>query len=88
MSDWWLHALCRGVDPELFFPHSGENGTEAKAYCRACPVRAECLQFALDWTGYRDYGIWGGTSAAEREQMRRNRRAAERRIAAIRRGVA
>ena len=37
---------------------------EAKALCAACPVRAECLEFALE-TG-QVHGIWGGLTAQER----------------------
>jgi len=37
---------------------------EAKAICAGCPVRNECLAFALR-TGQVD-GIWGGTTTHER----------------------
>jgi WhiB family redox-sensing transcriptional regulator len=36
----------------------------AKAVCKSCPVRRECLQFALA-TRQSD-GIWGGMSERER----------------------
>jgi WhiB family redox-sensing transcriptional regulator len=47
---------------------------EAKAVCAGCPVRPECLAFALQ----RDlHGIWGATTEDERRLMRR----ADRRVA-------
>ncbi len=53
VGDWRHRAGCRDVDPELFFP-AAESGpvfdaqvAEAKAVCASCPVRTECLGFAL-----------------------------------------
>jgi WhiB family redox-sensing transcriptional regulator len=40
----------------------------AKAVCAMCPVRPECLTWALA-TG-QDAGVWGGTSEEERRVMR------------------
>lgn len=77
--DWRHRAACREEDPELFFP-IGNTGPallqieEAKAVCRRCPVREECLQWALE-TG-QDAGVWGGLSEDERRALkRRNARA-------------
>ena len=77
--DWRHVAACRDEDPELFFP-IGNTGPallqieEAKSVCRRCPVREECLQFALE-TG-QDAGVWGGLSEDERRALkRRNARA-------------
>jgi WhiB family redox-sensing transcriptional regulator len=77
--DWRHIAACRDEDPELFFP-IGNTGPallqieEAKSVCRRCPVREECLQFALE-TG-PDAGVWGGLSEDERRALkRRNARA-------------
>lgn len=66
---WRASALCAQVDVgELFYPERGQPTHEAKAVCAACPVRAECLQHAID-TG-ETYGIWGGTSPLERRKLR------------------
>ncbi|MET0521439.1 MAG: WhiB family transcriptional regulator [Jiangellaceae bacterium] len=77
--DWRHVAACRDEDPELFFP-IGNTGPallqieEAKSVCRRCPVREDCLQFALE-TG-QDAGVWGGLSEDERRALkRRNARA-------------
>jgi WhiB family transcriptional regulator, redox-sensing transcriptional regulator len=77
--DWRHIAACRDEDPELFFP-IGNTGPallqieEAKSVCRRCPVREECLQFALE--SGQDAGVWGGLSEDERRALkRRNARA-------------
>lgn len=66
-------GMCRGLDPDMFFPERGGPIREAKAVCQACAVRVECLEYALD-RGEK-FGIWGGTSERERRQLRRTRAA-------------
>lgn len=71
---WRTNAICRDTDPELFFP-VGTTGqallqiAKAKGVCCQCPVKVECLDFAMETN--QDTGIWGGTSEEERRQMRR-----------------
>ena len=71
---WRRHATCRDTDPELFFP-VGTTGqalqqiAKAKSVCCECPVKIECLQFAMETN--QDTGIWGGLSEEERRQIRR-----------------
>jgi WhiB family redox-sensing transcriptional regulator len=65
------HPACAD-DPELFFPISYGRAADkqiaaAKAVCGPCPVRAACLQAALD-NEHRD-GIWGGTTPDERKDL-------------------
>lgn len=73
---WMDHANCIDLDPDLFFPERGESTFGAKAVCRGCVVRGECLEYAL-LAGER-FGIWGGTSERERRSIRRQRRDAQR----------
>ena len=75
--DWRHRARCRDVDPELFFPVGTTGPAEAqvqsaKAICALCPVRDECLQWALDTA--QDAGVWGGLSEEERRALRRGQR--------------
>ena len=76
--DWRDRAACLEVDPELFFPvgeaHTAEQVAEAVAVCMPCPVRADCLRYALTAT---HAGIWGGKTEAERVQIQRRRRRRE-----------
>jgi WhiB family transcriptional regulator, redox-sensing transcriptional regulator len=71
-TDWRVHAACRDVDPELFFPLGTSDISllqidAAKQICRTCPVREPCLRWALD-SG--DAGVWGGTTEQERHRHR------------------
>lgn len=75
---WRRDAECRDLDPNLFFP-VGVTGDAldqieaAKQICSACPVREECLEFAI--TSNQEFGVWGGTSEEERRVLRRQWRA-------------
>ena len=71
-EEWRLDALCAETDPEAFFPDKGGSTREAKRVCAGCPVRAECLEFAL--ASDERFGIWGGLSERERRRVRLQRR--------------
>ncbi|MEQ7007679.1 WhiB family transcriptional regulator [Actinopolymorpha sp. B17G11] len=66
---WTVDAVCGQTDPEAFFPEKGNSVREAKALCRRCVVRAECLETAL--ANNERFGIWGGLSEVERRRFRR-----------------
>lgn len=66
---WMLEAKCLDADPEAFFPEKGGSTREAKRICHVCPVREECLEWALE--NDERFGIWGGMSERERRRMRR-----------------
>ncbi len=80
----WRHqAACRDLDTNLFFPDGEGAGVaaqvaEAKAVCARCPVREDCLDFAL--ASDQSYGIFGGLTETERRSLRR-RLARQRRLA-------
>lgn len=65
---WTDDALCAQVDPELFFPETGRSNKAAKKTCRSCPVRAECLDYALEHD--ERHGIWAGLTVDERDDLR------------------
>jgi WhiB family redox-sensing transcriptional regulator len=69
---WMRQAACSGTAKELFFPARGESATEPKAVCVGCPVRSECLEYALALG--EKHGIWGGLSERERRRLRAQRR--------------
>lgn len=65
---WRRAALCAQIgDTNLWFPEiSGTHSVPALATCAKCPVRDECLQYAID----EDLdGIWGGTTRIQRLRM-------------------
>jgi WhiB family redox-sensing transcriptional regulator len=71
--------LCAQADSDAWFPDKGGATELARRICGGCPVRAECLEWALsgaDTWGGISTGIWGGTTARERAALRRARKAA------------
>lgn len=68
-NDWMLQARCLDADPEAFFPEKGGSTREAKRICAACPVRDDCLDYAL--ANDERFGIWGGLSERERRRAKR-----------------
>ena len=81
-SRWRDDAACRNTDPDLFFPvgtssEALEETTAAMALCRRCPVREQCLEFAMV-TNQQD-GIWGAMSEEDRRRSRKAWVAARRR---------
>lgn len=71
-NDWRDQALCAQTDPNAFFPEKGGSNRPAKATCRSCPVRAECLQYALD--NDEPFGVWGGMTRQARQQLAKQQR--------------
>jgi WhiB family redox-sensing transcriptional regulator len=77
---WQERGRCRDLDSDLFYPplehetprqrHARE--TAAKAVCRGCPVRGECLAWAL--ASDERLGVWGGKSERERQMLASHRR--------------
>lgn len=74
---------CAETDPEAFFPDKGGSPTQAKRICRGCEFREDCLEYALTTRihGFWLQGIWGGTSAQERQRLRHRTPPRERRVA-------
>ena len=80
MSSWgWLaEAACAQIGPFdlLWFGSDDDsdgderNGPgQARRVCAACPVREECLEVAVRED---HWGVWGGTTRAERRRMHLN----------------
>lgn len=59
-------APC-GQWPDGYHPEPFDSNALQKAVCKACPVRDMCLTYAVNW---EVTGIWGGTTAQERQRMR------------------
>jgi WhiB family redox-sensing transcriptional regulator len=77
---WKRRALCGSLPLELsdplFFGTEDRQAPEdlivavetARRVCTICPVRRDCLSWAL--RNDMRYGVWGGTSGKQREKMR------------------
>ena len=64
---WQDKANCGNADPDLFFSARKRDRATALAYCSACPVKSECLAFAIDKECVD--GIFGGLLADERKEL-------------------
>ena len=77
-SDLWKdQANCKNVDTNVFFPNDmgqikPEKMTEALHYCYSCPVKEQCLEYAIN--SNIQVGIWGGMSTRARRQIAVERR--------------
>ncbi len=80
--EWMLKAKCRGKSGEtieetkkrvsLFYPARGASIRPARAFCSACEVKAECLDFSFsckEGAGEK-VGIWGELSERQRRPLR------------------
>lgn len=76
-DEWVKFAICIETDPDVFFPETGEHGDGAVKICRGCPVRQQCLEFALDIEktipDIDIFGIYGGLKKPERIKINRSR---------------
>jgi WhiB family transcriptional regulator, redox-sensing transcriptional regulator len=66
---WWAHAACRRQPLEVFFPPDARSSRAAKAICATCPVKTDCLEYAMAADPPLK-GIFGGTTEQERRSMR------------------
>lgn len=68
---WISRAACANEPTDLFFPENGEGTELAKAICGGCPVRGECIGYAVAIPSLD--GIWGGLTRQERSRLRQSR---------------
>lgn len=65
--DWQADGLCAQPENQhkwpLFFSAKPERRYEAKALCAGCPVRGDCVKWALE--NGEIWGIWGGRDENE-----------------------
>ncbi|APZ81710.1 hypothetical protein NCPPB3778_56 [Rathayibacter phage NCPPB3778] len=64
---WRQEAACArpGIDIEIFFPHDDQDRDQALSICRDCPVRRQCLDYAI--TSRIHEGIFGGVTPKGRD---------------------
>lgn len=77
---WYARAACLEANTEIFFAFGSdgvgrtaeacETTKAAKAVCEGCPVKSDCLEWALS---NESSGVWGGTTAYERRRIREKR---------------
>lgn len=62
-------------DPELFFLEGNRyqyDLQQIRNSCDPCPVRLQCLGYALK---HAEYGVWGGLTPTERNRIRKRKAA-------------
>lgn len=71
---WTARAACVGMDPDLFYLDKSDRfASHARVIvqetCAGCPVREQCLDYAID--NRETHGTWAGKSFATSERPRR-----------------
>lgn len=64
---WIDNVACTSDQMNLFFSELKSKVAKAKAICDTCPVKNDCLQFALRED--IEFGIFGGATPQERKAM-------------------
>lgn len=65
--EWQRRARCAGVShPDRFFPDRGKSKDAALRLCNCCPVKLECLEYAVQ--NRIEEGIWGGMGLTGRRR--------------------
>jgi WhiB family redox-sensing transcriptional regulator len=76
-TEWMDSGLCRETDPTLFHTETRQSAPmtrKAKKVCDKCPVRSECLAWAMK-NAVEDNQIYGGMSRRERMERMALRKA-------------
>ena len=73
-TNWMTQAACKDVDTNIFFADCRNpcNARVAAKTCRGCPVRDECLDYAM--AACIEFGVWGGLSPEARRTLRYGKR--------------
>jgi len=61
-KEWWPQRAC---SDELKAEYDKQS-EKAKQTCLGCPVKKDCLNYALL---YKECGIWGGTTKKDRDRI-------------------
>ncbi|MEU1433986.1 WhiB family transcriptional regulator [Streptomyces sp. NPDC005786] len=72
-ATWRADALCAQTDPEAHYPEVGGTTAPAKRTCMECPVRPQCLDYAVE--AGEQWGVWGGVGQRELRRLIRVRQA-------------
>lgn len=67
---WQDRAACKGLT-HLFYSEERTALAKARNICDGCPVRRECLNYAI--TNVERYGVWAGLGRDGRRQAAQHR---------------
>jgi len=72
-GEWMIQAACRGSWADMYPADGGDRSYRgsAKALCVVCPVRRDCLRYAMatERSEYDRHGVWGGLAPEERQGL-------------------
>lgn len=69
-TEWMSQAACAGMNTNDFYPENAGtvDSLNAQLVCWRCPVRTDCLAYALR---HNETGIWGGYTQPQRQREMR-----------------
>jgi WhiB family transcriptional regulator, redox-sensing transcriptional regulator len=73
---WFDDAACKGKT-SLMFPKEHKDITyiaKARAMCKGCPVRPQCLDYALEFPPADMHGVWAGLTSRQLAAEQRKRK--------------
>lgn len=75
---WREDAACLDADMDIFFPNRNnaeDRWDRAKALCKQCTVKKECLSLVMHLEEHDDrWGVFGGLTPMERRVLRDKQR--------------
>jgi WhiB family redox-sensing transcriptional regulator len=72
ISDAFMEfAKCKNNKEIDFFPTTTSDSKIAQKFCKDCPVKMSCLEYALQENIL--HGVWGGLPTNARLRIRRNK---------------
>jgi WhiB family redox-sensing transcriptional regulator len=74
-ADWFERAACRGATAVMFPPWGG-SAKRARRICAECPVRSECLEYAVSLPASPPCGVWAGLTERQLRRVRNERNTA------------
>lgn len=73
--EWRDEAACTG-QTNAMFPKNYKDITYipyARSLCRTCPVKTECLEYALEFPAADMHGVWAGLTPRQLAAEQRKR---------------
>ena len=66
LPSWYSDAACKKYPTHWWYMYDKLKDRFAKKICNTCPVKAECLQYALQ---NEETGVWGGLNDNDRRML-------------------
>ena len=66
IPEWYNDGLCKTYPTKLFYQYDTKKDRLAKRICALCPVKTQCLEYALE---NHETGVWGGLNDMDRARL-------------------